>query len=212
MPERDIIHVYQHFVGSLFVPHLAAGVTGIGEATASPRRCRQCDGLFAEFDSNVAVVAGGDVVGGEFQDSGDSGAEQEDQRSSCPTLIGMAWLLRAPRIGALVTHLIELPDRASTLKPTNGAQLLFPGRPPTRPLSPQAFSATLTRHGVTAHLGRNAALLDLAADLPAAVLADLLGISASTAVKWSILTGRDWASYLEARADNIETPNRQSCP
>lgn len=39
-------------------------------------------------------------------------------------------------------------------------------------------------------------------DLPAAVLADLLGIHITTAVRWSKLVKRDWASYLAARTDN----------
>lgn len=38
--------------------------------------------------------------------------------------------------------------------------------------------------------------LALAAELPAAVLADLTGISVSTAERWSQWARRDWAAYV----------------
>jgi hypothetical protein len=40
----------------------------------------------------------------------------------------------------------------------------------------------------------------LAADLPAAVLADLLGMHINTAVRWVKYVGPDWADYIAARA------------
>ena len=42
---------------------------------------------------------------------------------------------------------------------------------------------------------RRAALTHLAARLPAAVLADLLGIHPNTAVRWVRAAGGDWTSY-----------------
>ncbi|WP_326812331.1 hypothetical protein OIE62_07425 [Streptomyces scopuliridis] len=46
---------------------------------------------------------------------------------------------------------------------------------------------------------RNGALMALAADLPAAILADLLGLHVNTAVRWVTYARRDWAAYLAAR-------------
>jgi hypothetical protein len=43
---------------------------------------------------------------------------------------------------------------------------------------------------------REAALAALAADLPAAILADLLGMHRNTAVRWVTYARRDWAGYL----------------
>jgi len=44
-----------------------------------------------------------------------------------------------------------------------------------------------------------------AAELPASVLADLTGISISTAERWSQWAKRDWAAYVGQRAaDNAE--------
>lgn len=42
-------------------------------------------------------------------------------------------------------------------------------------------------------------MLALATDLPAPILASLVGIAASTADDWSRLARTDWTSYLAAR-------------
>jgi hypothetical protein len=54
--------------------------------------------------------------------------------------------------------------------------------------------------GVDAHAGRNTARLALAAQLPASVLADLTGISISTAERWSQWAKRDWTVYVAERS------------
>jgi hypothetical protein len=62
-----------------------------------------------------------------------------------------------------------------------------------------AAAALLSRHGIPAGAARNTAMLALAADLPAPILASLVGISPSTADDWSRLARTDWTSYLAAR-------------
>lgn len=57
-------------------------------------------------------------------------------------------------------------------------QLAVPGHLTDRPATP-------ARLGVHAQPGRRAALQELAAEVPAAVLADLLGAAVTTAVKWA---------------------------
>jgi hypothetical protein len=54
--------------------------------------------------------------------------------------------------------------------------------------------------------GRHAALTDLAARMPAAVLADLLNLAQGTAVRWMREAGADWNRYA---ADLARTRNRQ---
>lgn len=49
---------------------------------------------------------------------------------------------------------------------------------------------------------RHAALLQLAAEIPAAILAGILGIHPTTAVKWTKLSAGDWTSYTAARTTN----------
>jgi hypothetical protein len=48
--------------------------------------------------------------------------------------------------------------------------------------------------------GRRAALTDLAAHLPAAILSDLLHLSAGTAVRWTHDAGGHWSAYAAAIA------------
>jgi hypothetical protein len=67
----------------------------------------------------------------------------------------------------------------------------------TRPRAPER-----RRDGrdYSARPARNGALAALASDLPAAILADLLGLHVNTAVRWVTYARRDWTDYLAARA------------
>jgi hypothetical protein len=49
--------------------------------------------------------------------------------------------------------------------------------------------------GIPTQAARRAALIDLAAKLPAAVLADLLDLHPTTAVHWMREAGGDWSRY-----------------
>jgi integrase len=79
---------------------------------------------------------------------------------------------------------------------------LFPGHLPGRPITPSRLGERLRHIGIYAQTGRRAALLDLAAQLPAAVLADLLGLHENTAAKWINQAGGDWTRYAAELARN----------
>jgi hypothetical protein len=53
---------------------------------------------------------------------------------------------------------------------------------------------------------RKAALFQLAAEMPAPVLAELLGITDTNAADWAKLAARDWTGYLADRA-GCQSPN-----
>jgi len=72
---------------------------------------------------------------------------------------------------------------------------LFPGLQPGRPLTAARLGDRLRKLGIRAQPGRRAALTHLAAQLPAAVIADLLGIHPTTAVHWVHDAGGDWNRY-----------------
>jgi hypothetical protein len=76
---------------------------------------------------------------------------------------------------------------------------LFPGQSPARAAVDVLFCVRLHRYGIDAHAGRNTTRLALAAELPAAVLADLTRISVSTAERWFQWAKRDWAAYVGKR-------------
>ena len=110
-------------------------------------------------------------------------------------------LIIPPRLARL---LIQLPR--PIVQPAIQAQPaahgpLFPGRIPGLPIGGAVFSKRLKTHGILARGGRNTALINLAADLPAPILADLLGVHIATAVRWTKYAKRDWHAYVAGRRE-----------
>jgi len=103
-------------------------------------------------------------------------------------------LMLPPRLAHLVCRLRDQDEPRWTLgRLGTPAPWLFPGQSPAGPVVDILFGVRLRRYGIDAHSGRNTARLALAAELPASVLADLTGISISTAQRWSQWARRDWA-------------------
>ncbi|WP_220297222.1 hypothetical protein [Streptomyces sp. MBT84] len=73
------------------------------------------------------------------------------------------------------------------------APWLFPGIRPGQHLSHITLAARLKRLGIRSLPSRTAAIRDLTADVPAAVVNRLLGVSTSTATSWA--KGSSKASY-----------------
>jgi hypothetical protein len=83
---------------------------------------------------------------------------------------------------------------------------LFPGGLPGRPITASRLAERLRTLGIPTQAGRRAALVHLAAQLPAAVLADLLNLSPTTAVRWMHEAGGNWNDYA---AQLARTRNHQ---
>jgi hypothetical protein len=77
---------------------------------------------------------------------------------------------------------------------------------PGQPITASRLGERLRAIGVRALPGRRAAMTDLAAQLPAAVLADLLNIAPDTAVRWMHQAGAGWNRYA---AQIARTRNHQ---
>ena len=82
---------------------------------------------------------------------------------------------------------------------------LFSGLDPGLPLTANQLGQRLRRLGVRPAASRRAALAHLAAHLPAAVLAQALGLSPGTAVRWAGQAGADWAVYAASFARSAGT-------
>ncbi|MGO4618252.1 hypothetical protein AB4305_32905 [Nocardia sp. 2YAB30] len=110
-------------------------------------------------------------------------------------------LLLPPKLAVLLQQLAETPCIPSRFASNpRSARWLFPGQTPGRPRSQSSIQLKLRDLGVAARPARNAALMALAGDLPVPVLVDVLGLSITTAEKWTDLAKRDWAAYVADRA------------
>lgn len=85
---------------------------------------------------------------------------------------------------------------------------LFPGGQPGRPISAMQLADRLRNLGLSPAQSRSAALFQLATELPAAILARMLGIHISVAVAWQRASAGDWATYaadVSRRGSALET-------
>jgi hypothetical protein len=114
--------------------------------------------------------------------------------------IGSPPVLIPPKLAKLLRQLAEVPPRHSRISAgAPSPRWLFPGLLPGHPAGKSGFSRKLLDHGIDARPARNAALIALLEDVPPAILADLLGLHISTAVRWADIARRDWTAYLVAR-------------
>ncbi|MBV9450713.1 MAG: hypothetical protein JO345_32965 [Streptosporangiaceae bacterium] len=72
---------------------------------------------------------------------------------------------------------------------------LFPGGQPGRPISASHLGQRLKDLGIQPGQARSTALFQLAAELPAALLARMLGIHIDVAVAWQHASAGDWTRY-----------------
>lgn len=97
----------------------------------------------------------------------------------------------------LVADLVAQRVPLGRVKAAGPDPWLFPGRHPGRPAHPVTVRHWVSACGVSPiQSHRASALIDLAGQLPAPVVAELLGIAIGTAVTWSTLAGRPWGQYL----------------
>ncbi|MFC4004601.1 hypothetical protein ACFS2C_19260 [Prauserella oleivorans] len=108
--------------------------------------------------------------------------------------LGHASLAVLPALGRLLTQLpCELPQ--GTARNLAHGTWLFPGRRPGHHLHAHSLSARIRTLGVDPRPDRNSALLELARELPPAVVGKLLGLHPGTAAKWAEIAGSSWARY-----------------
>lgn len=98
-------------------------------------------------------------------------------------------------LGSLVVELVATGRSHIGLGSPAPHTWLFPGLHPGRPLHPGHLGQRLAKLGIDARAGRRSALMHLAGQLPAAVLAEMLHLHATTAVHWVAAAGGDWSTY-----------------
>lgn len=86
---------------------------------------------------------------------------------------------------------------------------LFPGARPGAHIDSYTLASWITAGvGVRIRPARNSALCALAQDLPAPVLAQVLGLQVEAAERWCSLVKPDWSAYLAVRDPHV-VPNSQ---
>ncbi|WP_460652356.1 hypothetical protein [Kribbella endophytica] len=106
-----------------------------------------------------------------------------------------------PALGRLLTQLPTTPHNPSAvalIDPAERPAWLFPGRSARGTVNASVISKRLKDYGIQPRASRNAALIALAADLPTSVLADLFGISITSAIQWTHRAARNWNAYIAA--------------
>lgn len=76
---------------------------------------------------------------------------------------------------------------------------LFPSNRPDRPIHPTTIANRLRRIGIDPRATRAAAVTQLATEIPPALLAESIGISARQASRWVGLAGGNWTTYTSTR-------------
>jgi hypothetical protein len=114
--------------------------------------------------------------------------------------LGRERLLMPPPLDGLLRRLPARRQTGPSGTIPAAAKWLFPGRHAGQPQHPEHIRRRLGVLGIDCRANRNAALLQLAAEIPAAVLADTVGITPNTAVRWIKTAGGDWTRYAARRA------------
>lgn len=111
-------------------------------------------------------------------------------------------------LGTLARQAAAARQGHAAIGDQNNSPWLFPGGQPGRPISAFRMAERLRQLGICSGPARSAALFQLATDLPAAVLARLLGIHITVAVAWQRASAGDWAAY----AAEISRRSRPAAP
>ncbi len=103
-------------------------------------------------------------------------------------------LIPAP-LDQLIRCLVATRSAHAVVGSRQATPWLFPGGQPGRHLSAFRMAERLRELGIHASRARSAALFQLATELPAAVLARMLGIHISVAAAWQRASAGDWTDY-----------------
>jgi hypothetical protein len=98
-------------------------------------------------------------------------------------------------LAGLASNLVARCRGHAALGDQGTSPWLFPGGRPGHPISAYQLAERLRQLGLHPAQSRSTALFSLATELPAAVLARLLGIHIKVAVAWQRASAGDWTTY-----------------
>jgi hypothetical protein len=115
-------------------------------------------------------------------------------------------------LAGLVAGLVARRSGHAALGDQGTSPWLFPGGRPGQPISAYQLAERMRRLGLRPAQSRTTALFGLATELPAAVLARLLGIHIKVAVAWQQASAGDWTSYAADYSRRTPTPAQDAEP
>jgi hypothetical protein len=98
-------------------------------------------------------------------------------------------------LAALVRELVATRKGSNIITAPDAKPWLFPGRRPGHPLGNDRLGQRLQQIGLKPCRDRSTALFALATELPAAMLARMLGTHIQVAVQWQQASSGDWIAY-----------------
>jgi hypothetical protein len=113
-------------------------------------------------------------------------------------------------LAGLVLDLIARRRGHAALGDQGASPWLFPGGRPGQPISAYQLAERLRQLGLHPAQSRTTALFSLATELPAAVLARLLGIHIKVAVAWQRASAGDWTTYAADYSRRENQPPRKT--
>ena len=109
--------------------------------------------------------------------------------------LGTAPITLPEPVAGLARQLLEGKRGHATTGAGEPSSWLFPGGQPGRPVSSGHLGQRLKDLGIQPGQARSTALFQLASELPAALLARMLGIHIDVAVTWQRISAGDWMAY-----------------
>ena len=109
--------------------------------------------------------------------------------------LGREPVLLPEPLDALIQQLAATRHGHAAIGSQHTPPWLFPGGQPGRPITASRMTERLRHLGIHPGQARSTALFQLATDLPAAVLARMLGIHITVAVAWQRASAGDWTAY-----------------
>jgi hypothetical protein len=109
--------------------------------------------------------------------------------------LGAAPVTLPEPVAGLAKHLLDGKRGHATTGAADPSPWLFPGGQPGRPVSSGHLGQRLKDLGIRPGQARSTALFQLASELPAALLARMLGIHIDVATTWQRLSSGDWMAY-----------------
>ncbi|MBV8348161.1 MAG: hypothetical protein JOZ49_11695, partial [Mycolicibacterium sp.] len=140
--------------------------------------------LYAQHLSTISTLTPDHVT------TGDNGQVQIQLGPTPVTL--------AEPLAGLVRELVATRRPYTVIGQPDNNAWLFPGQRPGEHISAERLGERLHAIGIWASESRSTALLTLATELPAAILARMLGINIKAAVVWQQAASGDWATYAAA--------------